>query len=141
MKNAPIQTTNESALDKCNSTTTQQTTPAKRYYYPSTATVYGRVLGALLRGERLTHLDCLRRFGSSRLSHHIYSLRGEKSKSGWPIDMIEVTVTTTDAGRRAVIGEYFLPSEIIAAEGEIGHQYSVECAKVELVRRVAGRGK
>lgn len=69
--------------------------PAKSYY-PSPLSVKGRVLGALLRGERLTHLDCLRRFGSARLSHHIYMLRG----IDWPVVMIEETVATSDAGRQ-----------------------------------------
>ena len=57
--------------------------------------------------ERLTHLDCWRRFGSARLSHHIYMLRG----IGWPVQMIEETVTTSDAGRPASISPCAEPFE------------------------------
>jgi hypothetical protein len=65
--------------------------------FPPSHTVKGRVLGALLRGERLTHLDCWRRFGSSRLSHHVYCAR----RSGWPVGMLEEDVKTSDADRTA----------------------------------------
>jgi Helix-turn-helix domain len=103
------------------------------FSFPAPSTVKGRVLGALLRGERLTHLDCWRRFGSARLSHHIYCLRG----TGWPVQMAEETVTTTDAGRPASIGVYFLTPETIEAAGERGQRYAQECARVEAERRAA----
>jgi hypothetical protein len=101
--------------------------------YPPPLSVKGRVLGALLRGERLTHLDCWRRFGSSRLSHHIYILRG----LGVPVRMIEETVTTSDAGRPAEIGVYFLTPELIDDAGERGQRYAAECARIEAERRAA----
>ena len=101
--------------------------------YSSPSTVKGRVLGALLRGERITHLDCWKRFGSSRLSHHAYSLKHD----GWPVQMIEQTVTTSDAGRAASIGTYFLTAEVIEAAGERGQQFAQECAQVEIERRAA----
>jgi hypothetical protein len=106
---------------------------ASELYFPSPTSVKGRVLGALLRGERLTHLDCWRRFGSARLSHHIYRLRG----IGWYVQMIEETVTTSDAGRSAMIGIYFLLPDDIASAGERGQRYAAECARVEAERRAA----
>ena len=110
---------------------TAETTP--RFSYPPTHSVKGRVLGALLRRERLTHLDCWRRFGSARLSHHIYVLRG----IGWPVEMIEETVTTSDAGRPATIGIYFLMPLTIAQAGAGGQAYAEDAARVEAERRAA----
>ncbi len=113
----------------------QAKTAVAELCYPNPQTVKGRVLGALLRGcgERLTHYDCWRRFGSARLSHHAYILRG----SGWPVQMIEETVTTSDAGRPATIGVYFLTPELIADAGECGQKYAAECARIEAERRAA----
>lgn len=102
------------------------------FSYSSAHSVKGRVLGALLRGERISHLDCWRRFGSSRLSHHIYVLRGS-----WPIQMIEETVTTSDAGRPATIGIYFLSLDVIADAGERGQQFAADALQVETERRAA----
>ena len=104
-----------------------------QFCYPSPQSVKGRVLGSLLRGEHLTHLDCWRRFGSARLSHHIYMLRGV----GWEVQMVEQTVKTSDAGRPAAIGIYFLAPVVIADTGEDGQQYAAECATVEAERRAA----
>jgi hypothetical protein len=102
--------------------------------FPKPDSVKGRVLGALLRGEQLTHLDCWRRFGSARLSHHIYMLRNE---GGWPVEMIEQEVKTSDAGRTASIGIYTLPQEAITSAGDVGQQYAAEALRVELERRAA----
>ncbi|GIK45991.1 MAG: hypothetical protein BroJett012_18940 [Betaproteobacteria bacterium] len=101
--------------------------------YPAAEAVKGRVLGALLRGELLTHLDCWRRFGSSRLSHHVWALR----RLGWPVQMMETTVRTSDAGRPAQIGRYYLTSDSIGEAGEEGQRYAAEAAAVELERRAA----
>lgn len=111
---------------------TSQTT-LLQLYFPDPATVKGRTLGALLRGERITHLDCWRRFGSARLSHHIYMLRG----IGWPVQMVEETVTTSDAGRPASIGIYWLPPEVVEAAGERAQQYATTAATIEAERRAA----
>lgn len=102
-------------------------------FYPSPQSVKGRCLGALLRRERLTHWDCWKRWGSSRLSHHVHVLR----KAGWPIEMVEETVKTSDAGRPATIGVYFLDAETILKAGERGQKYAEECARVEIERRAA----
>lgn len=104
----------------------------QRPAYPSPATVKGRVLGALLRGERLTHKDCWLRFGSSRLSHHVYELR-----RAWPVFMEEVNVITSDGGRTAIIGVYYLTADVIAAAGLEGHDFAAECLRIERERRAA----
>lgn len=101
--------------------------------YPSAHAVIGRVLGALLEGEKLTHLDCWRRFGSSRLSHHIWQLR----RDGWPVEMVELEVTTSDADRKATIGEYSLSQETIQSAGERGQDYAAECGRINAERRAA----
>lgn len=101
--------------------------------FPKPQTVKGRVLGAMLRGERLTHLDCWKRFGSSRLSHHIWDLR----RDGWPVNMVSVDVTTSDAGRHATIGVYSLLPLVIDKAGEFGRQYATECLHIERERRAA----
>lgn len=105
--------------------------PPAQFPLPDPSTVKGRCLGALLRGERLTHLDCWKRFGSARLSHHAYILRG----MGWPVEMVEQVVTTSDAGRAASIGVYSLSPDTIAAAGDEGREYAEECGRVELERR------
>jgi hypothetical protein len=102
-------------------------------YYPSSQTVIGRVLGALLRGEQLTHKDAWLRFGSSRLSHHAWQLR----KDGWPVLMEWLDVTTSDAGRKAEIGVYSLPANAITEAGERAQKYAAECLRVERERRAA----
>jgi len=99
--------------------------------FPDPYSVKGRVLGALLRGERLTHLDCWRRFGSSRLSHHVYCAR----RSGWPVGMLEEDVKTSDADRTATIGVYFLEPEAIHETGERGQRYAALTARIEAERR------
>lgn len=101
------------------------------FCFPSPASVKGRVLGALLAGETLSHLECWRRFGSSRLSHHAYSLRG----IGWPVQMDEQTVVTSDGGRTALIGFYTLPPEAIAEAGDRGQEFAAECARINSARR------
>ncbi|MDE2599366.1 MAG: hypothetical protein KGL40_07055 [Rhodocyclaceae bacterium] len=111
----------------------QQSNLLAEFCYPDPNSVKGRVLGAHLRGERLSHLDCWLRFGSARLSHHIYVLRG----LGWPIDMREETVKTSDAGRPATIGIYSLPESAIQRAGARGRQYAEETARVEIERKAA----
>lgn len=102
--------------------------------FPSPSTVKGRVLGAFLRGERLTHLDCWARFGSSRLSGHVHTLKRE---CGWPIQEVDKVVSTKDAGRKATIGVYFLSAEAIQQAGEQGQKYAVETTRINTQRRAA----
>lgn len=103
------------------------------FQYPAAEAVKGRVLGALLNGEILTHLDCWKRFGSSRLAHHVHVLR----RMGWSIMAEVVTVKTSDAGRQASIAYYALPTCVIAEAGEAGRQYADRCAASELERWLA----
>ena len=91
--------------------------------YPRPSSVKGRVLAALLTGAELTHLDCWERFGSSRLAHHAFILRG----AGWPIQTVERPVPTS-GGRQAVIAFYRLPKATIDQAGEAGAAYIVEVA-------------
>ena len=91
--------------------------------YPRPSSVKGRVLAALLTGAELTHLDCWERFGSSRMAHHAFILRG----AGWPIQTVERPVPTSD-GRQAVIAFYRLPKATIDQAGEAGAAYIAEVA-------------
>jgi hypothetical protein len=95
-------------------------------YHP-TDTVIGRVLGALLRREILTGKDCWLRFGSSRLGHHIYALRGD----GWDIEAERINVKTSDNGRVARIARYSLTSEAISKAGEFGKMFADACKRIE----------
>lgn len=106
---------------------------ANEFCYPAPSSVKGRCLGALLCGYQITHLSCWRRFGSARLSHHIYILRG----LGWDVSRDDITVQTSDAGRQATIGRYYLTQEVIDEAGERGQRYAAECARIERERRAA----
>lgn len=101
------------------------------FSYPDPSSVKGRVLGALLAGETLTHWDCWRRFGSARLAHHVYVLRG----IGWPVQIEERTVTTSDGGRPALVGFYRLDADTIAAAGERGRAFTADCHRANSERR------
>lgn len=102
-------------------------------YYPNPQTVIGRVLGALLRRERITAKDIWIRLASNRLSHHIYQLRID----GWPIQIDDTHVITKDAKRPATIGTYWLPSSVIEQAGEYGQKYAAETLRIERERRAA----
>lgn len=92
-----------------------------QFSFPAPDSVKAAVLADLLEGQRITHKDCWLRHGSSRLSHHIFVLRGE----GWPIVTDEVTVGTSD-GRQAAIAEYGLPADAIKTAGESGQRFIAE---------------
>lgn len=92
--------------------------------YPPPSTVKGRVLGDLLAGRTITHRDCWIEHGSSRLAHHVYALR----RDGWPVDMVEREVPTSDSGRSAAIGFYSLPQDAIHQAGERGQRYATAVA-------------
>jgi hypothetical protein len=101
--------------------------------FPSIEFLPGRVLGKLLTGRRMTHKDSWLELGHARLADSIWKLR----RLGWPVRMDEEVVPTSDAGRPATIGVYFLTSDVIDAAGEQGQRYAAECARVEAERRVA----
>lgn len=101
--------------------------------YPSAKYLPGRVLGLLLAGARITHLDSLRMLGHARLADSIWKLR----RLGWPVMMHEQIVSTSDAGRPANIGIYYFDPEFIEQAGELGQRFAVECARAEAERRAA----
>ncbi|WP_407280125.1 helix-turn-helix domain-containing protein [Aromatoleum evansii] len=94
------------------------TATTRAFSFPDPATVKGAVLADLLAGRRITHLDCWREHGSSRLAHHAFKLR----ELGWPIRTDEIHVPTSD-GRKAMIGEYSLPAETIRDAGVRGQHF------------------
>ncbi|WP_224000750.1 helix-turn-helix domain-containing protein [Cupriavidus pinatubonensis] len=89
--------------------------------YPTAASVRGRVLAALLRGEQLTQADALRRWATSRLGSSIYQLRKE---FGWPIVTTEIEVETRDNGRVATVARYWLPNHAIRLAGARGQRFA-----------------
>jgi len=101
--------------------------------YPSPNSVLGRVLGALLRREKLTGKEVWLRLGSSRLSHHICALR----QDGWPINSQRIEVVTSDNGRVARIAEYWLDGIDIAAAGDQGREFGRVTLAVEQARKAA----
>ena len=68
--------------------------------------VRAAVLADLLAGKRITHADCWREHGSSRLAAHIHKLR----RAGWEILAEEIRVPTT-GGHVARIARYWLDAE------------------------------
>lgn len=104
--------------------------------FPDAETVKGRVLGALLHGERLTQKDAWLRFGSATLTQAVYALK----RGGWTIQTDPLTVKTTDAGRGAIIGVYHLDPDTIAEAGDYGQQYASHARRIELERKAVGRG-
>lgn len=110
--------------NECNATSVDVGT------FPAPRSVKGRVLAALLTGAKLTHLDCWQRFGSSRLAHHAYMLRG----AGWPLQTVERPVPTSDS-RQAVIAFYSLPAGAIDAAGEAGAQFLAAVAAAQEARK------
>lgn len=100
--------------------------------YPRASSVKGAVLADLLSGRAITHKDCWMEHGSSRLAHHIMMLRA----AGWPIEMREIQVTTSD-GRMAEIGEYRLDHPVIAEEAEVAQHYISQLRNARLAKSVA----
>ena len=101
--------------------------------YPDPHHLPGRVLARLLTGRRYTHLDSWRELGHARLADSIWKLR----KAGWPVEMDEREVATSDHGRQAQIGIYYLRPETIAEAGDIGRQYVINTLTAEQNWRAA----
>lgn len=129
MKNAPIQTANESALDKCNSTTIRHLEPC----YPDPNTVHGQALGAFLRGDKLTTLEARPRLHTTTITQSVQKLR----RAGWCVVTERITVPTADGDRQANIGRYSLPPEAIIESGDEGKSYAAECSRIKNERRAA----
>lgn len=103
--------------------------------YPDPHTVKGRVLGAMLHGDRLTQKDAWLRFGSATLTQTVFALK----RAGWPVKIDPLTVKTTDAGRPALIGVYHLSPNTIADTGKEGQIYAEQTREIESERKAAGR--
>lgn len=74
----------------------------------------------LLSGRRLTHKDIWLELGHARLADSIWKLR----KLGWPVQIIEETMQTSDGDRKASVGIYYLLPETIEAAGDEGRKYA-----------------
>lgn len=101
--------------------------------FPDPRHLPGRVLAILLSGRRFTHKDAWMELGHSRLSDSIWKLR----RIGWPVQMTEELVPTSDGDRQATIGVYFLSADVIAASGERGQHYASECQRIAAERKAA----
>ena len=114
-----------------NDSTNRPLVQARDLIFPSLDHLPGRVLGVLLTGVEITHKDAWLKFGHARLADSIWKLR----KLGWPVQIHEECVRTSDAGRTASIGFYSLSREVIAAAGERGQRFIIEAAQAEEKRR------
>lgn len=118
MKNAPVQTTNESAPDKRNYT------PGRLPKRINTVTA--DVLACLLESQTMTGMKSVFKEHTTRLSAVIHYL--ESPRYGWAIDRRTVSTGTND-GRVSEITEYWLPPEAIAQAFEAGAREWVERVK------------
>jgi hypothetical protein len=123
MKNAPVQTTNESAHDK-------------RDYTPGTLpkqinTVTASVMAALLESHTMTGMESVFKEHTTRLGAVIHYLEGEY---GWHIDRRDIATGTND-GRIATITAYWLPQETIARAFEAGAREWINRVKVARAER------
>ncbi|KVC21541.1 helix-turn-helix domain-containing protein [Burkholderia pseudomultivorans] len=98
------------------------------FTFPEQGSVRARILAALLRGERLTQADALRRWSTSRLASAICQLR---VSFDWPIMTVAIPVQTRDNGRTATVARYSLPAFAIQQAGERGRKFAVEAARYE----------
>ncbi len=119
MKNAPVQTTNESAPDKRNYT------PGRLPKRINTVTA--DALAALLESQTMTGIESVFKRNTTRLSAVIHYL--ETPRYGWTIDRRTVSTGTND-GRVTEITEYWLPPETIAQAFEAGTREWIERVKV-----------
>lgn len=117
MKNAPDQTTIESAPDKRNYT--PGTRPAR------VDTVTAAVLAGLLESNTLTGMDSVFKQNTTRLGAVIHRLTRDY---GWQIDRRDVATGTSD-GRVAEITAYWLPQATIAQAFEAGARQWINTVK------------
>lgn len=101
--------------------------------YPRASSVRGRILGALLRQERLTSGEVWRRFGGSRLAADVDALE----RAGWIIERDDLNVTTSDGGRVATVRRYWLSGNSIGKAGDIGRAFGDWTQRIEFLRRAA----
>lgn len=100
-------------------------------YYPSCQSVRGRILGRLLRGQKLTNRDTWLAMSASRLPADVHVLIGR----GWNIQAERIEVTTADAGRKAHPSRYWLDPKGIAVAGEEGKRFAEAARQAEIARR------
>lgn len=100
-------------------------------HFPKPATVRGRILGALLRGEALTQHESLRRYGDFRLAAHVDALR----KRGWNIATEMIDVLTHDAERHAEVARYSMQKTDIDQAGEVGREFAEAARQAEVARK------
>jgi len=105
MKNAPATRGNESA----------RTAPS----YPNPRSQAGRLLAALLTGQKVDPLTGWRRLGIYRLADTTFQLRG----LGWPIDNLGLTVRNR-FGEDCHVALYSLQSEAIESAGWMGEAFA-----------------
>lgn len=117
MKNAPDQTTIESAPDKLNYT--PGTLPTR------TNTVTSAVLAGLLESSTLTGLDSVFKQSTTRLGAVIHRLTLDY---GWTIERRPVATGTSD-GRVAEVAAYWLPQATIAQAFEAGARQWIDSVK------------
>lgn len=76
--------------------------------WPRPATVAGRVLAELLRGERLDHADVIEGCSSWRLAAYIDKLK----KMGWPVQTFEKSAPSSTCPSRCIAIYSFTPETI-----------------------------
>ncbi len=115
MKNAPDQTSIESAPSKANSNTAGS-------FPRRPATVTAATLAALLRAKQLTGLDAVAGANTTRLSAVVNRLTTDY---GWSIQRRDVAAGTCD-GRIAWVSVYWLSEAVIADAFDRGAQEWIE---------------
>ncbi len=108
--------------------TTESAAVESTFIFPEQGSVRARILAALLRGEKLTQSDALRRWSTSRLASAICQLR---ASFGWQIMTVAIPVETRDNGRTATVARYSLPAFAIQQAGERGRKFAVEAERYE----------
>lgn len=115
MKNAPIQTTNESAADTANFNTNSGQgsffpEPEFNPIYPTPNTLPARCLAMMLNAQSFTHPEFEKVTGSWRLSAVIFTLK----ELGWPVESFDLSAPSPECPTRT-ISRYFLPPKVIQA--------------------------
>ncbi len=131
MKNAPVQDTNESALDR------RDYTPGRLLNRVNT--VRASVLSSLLQGNALTGLESVFKDSTTRLGAVIFVLENDY---GWIVDRRDIATGTSD-GRVALITSYWLSQDTIGQAFAMGARDWIEKVKAARAerRKLAGKCK
>lgn len=122
MKNAPVQTANESAQDSADFIPT----------YPKLGTQSARLLAVLLHGGVVNPLFAWRTLGIYRLSDTVYQLRG----MGWPVATDRLSVPNR-FNEMCHVALYRLDGWAIEKAGQAGRDYASMQVEVIIPRRAA----